>query len=169
MVERQGLSRCSKLAVDALSRRGGAARTRVCLEEDDTMELSMEERRHAHRQLLQHDGDVRLTVARIAAAWAVLSARLDGARGRGQGELGLWHRPAEQRQGEAEWRRAMTGKGNGCGHSRRWRPGGEEKEMRQGSIDVCGPDLAEGKKGWDPAQIQILYLWEVKAEAYSDL
>jgi hypothetical protein len=54
---------------------GGAALVRPrWLEEDDTMELGMEERRRTHRQWLRRDGDARPTVAErrldeVVAAW----------------------------------------------------------------------------------------------------
>jgi hypothetical protein len=66
------------------------------------LELDMEERRRAHRQWLQRNGNERLTMVGTVTTWLVLPARLDGARGHGQGELGLRHRSAKQRRGEAE-------------------------------------------------------------------
>jgi hypothetical protein len=58
-----------------------------------------------------------------------------GGLGNGGDSAGLG-RPARRGAMEVarrvEWRRAMTGKGNGFGHSRRWQPSGGRKRNEAG-------------------------------------
>jgi hypothetical protein len=81
------------------------------LEEDDTVELGMEERRRAHRQRLRRDGDAMPTVVGTAAPWVKLPAWLDGARGLGRGELGsgIGRRDSEDGSGMARRSGARRG------------------------------------------------------------